>query len=77
VVQKGACLDCGLDFFRSCLISFYSMLSGFAVEWLVSNDWDCLMSLWKNHAFLLLFGSIILVFSLMLYLGWLGDAHTC
>jgi hypothetical protein len=23
----------------------------FAVAWLVSNDWDCLMSLWKNHAF--------------------------
>jgi hypothetical protein len=22
----------------------------FAVSWLVSNDWDCLMSLWKNHA---------------------------
>jgi hypothetical protein len=21
----------------------------FAVAWLVSNDWDCLMSLWKNH----------------------------
>jgi hypothetical protein len=23
----------------------------FAVSWLVSNDWDCIMSLWKNHAF--------------------------
>jgi hypothetical protein len=23
VVQKGACLDCGLDFFMSCLISFW------------------------------------------------------
>jgi hypothetical protein len=22
----------------------------FAVAWLVSNDWYCLMSLWKNHA---------------------------
>jgi hypothetical protein len=44
----------------------------FAVAWLVSNDWDCLMSLWKNHALFLLFGSINLVFSLMLYLGWLG-----
>jgi Ni,Fe-hydrogenase I cytochrome b subunit len=22
----------------------------FAVAWLVSNDWDCLMRLWKNHA---------------------------
>ena len=44
----------------------------FVVAWLVSNDWDCLMSLWKNHALFLLFGSINLVFSLMLYLGWLG-----
>jgi sensor histidine kinase YesM len=44
----------------------------FAVAWLVSNDWDCLMSLWKNHALFLLYGSICLVFSLMLYLGWLG-----
>jgi uncharacterized membrane protein len=35
----------------------------FAVAWLVSNDWDCLMSLWKNHALFLLFGSINLVFS--------------
>jgi hypothetical protein len=44
----------------------------FSVAWLVSNDWDCLMSLWKNHALFLLFGSINLVFSLMIYLGWLG-----
>jgi hypothetical protein len=45
----------------------------FAVAWLISNDWDCLMSLWKNHALFLLYGSIfIMVFSLMLYLGWLG-----
>jgi hypothetical protein len=44
----------------------------FAVVWLVSNDWDCLMSLWKNYALFLLFGSINMVFSLMLYLGWLG-----
>jgi hypothetical protein len=34
----------------------------FAVAWLVSNDWDCLMSLWKNHALFLLYGSIYLVF---------------
>jgi hypothetical protein len=40
-----------------------SMLSGFAIAWLVSNDWDCLMSLWKSHALFLLFGSINLVFS--------------
>jgi hypothetical protein len=44
----------------------------FAVAWLVSNDWDCLMSLWKNHALFLLYGSIYLVFSLIFYLGWLG-----
>jgi hypothetical protein len=44
----------------------------FAVAWLVSNDWDCLMSLWKNHALFLLYRSIYWVFSLMLYLGWLG-----
>jgi hypothetical protein len=44
----------------------------FSVAWLISNDWDFLMSLWKNHALFLLFGSINLVFSLMLYLGWLG-----
>jgi hypothetical protein len=35
----------------------------FAVAWLVSNDWDYLMSLWKNHALFLLCGSIYLVFS--------------
>jgi hypothetical protein len=34
----------------------------FAVAWLVSNDWDCLMSLWKNHALFLLCGSIYFVF---------------
>jgi hypothetical protein len=35
----------------------------FAIAWLISNDWDCLMSLWKNHALFLLCGSIYLVFS--------------
>jgi hypothetical protein len=45
----------------------------FAVAWLVSNDWNCLMSIWKNHALFLLYGSMLLWFSpLMLYLGWLG-----
>jgi hypothetical protein len=44
----------------------------FAVAWFISNDRDCLMSLWKNHALFLLYGSIYLVFSLMLYLGWIG-----
>jgi hypothetical protein len=45
----------------------------FSIAWLVSNDWYCLMCLWKNHALFLLYGSILLWFSpLMLYLGWLG-----
>jgi hypothetical protein len=45
----------------------------FVVAWLVSNDWDCLMCLWKNNALFLLYGSILLWYSpLMLYLGWLG-----
>jgi hypothetical protein len=35
----------------------------FSVAWLVSNDWDCLMSLWKNHALFLLYRNIYLVFS--------------
>jgi hypothetical protein len=41
----------------------------FAVAWLVSNDWDCLMSLWKNHVLFLLFGSINLVFSFDALIG--------
>jgi hypothetical protein len=51
----------------------------FAVAWLVSNDWDCLMSLWKNHAlFFLLCGSIYLVFSFDALI-WvdLTHAYTC
>jgi hypothetical protein len=40
---------------------------------IVSNDWDCLMCLWKNHALFLLYGSILLWYSpLMLYLDWLS-----
>jgi hypothetical protein len=66
--------------FRVRLRIFHAMLDvilivwlvNFSVAWLVSNYWDFLMSLWKNHALFLLFGSINLVFSLMLYLGWLG-----
>jgi hypothetical protein len=49
VVQKGACVDCGRGFCMSCLMSFLIVcLVIFAVSWLVSNDWDCLMSLWKK-----------------------------
>jgi hypothetical protein len=45
----------------------------FAIAWLVSNDWECLMCLWKNYALFLLYVSILLWYSpLMLYLGWLG-----
>jgi hypothetical protein len=42
----------------------------FAVACLVSNDWDCLICLWKNHALFLLNESILLWFSpLMLFFG--------
>jgi hypothetical protein len=34
----------------------------FSVAWIVSNDWDFLMSLWKNHALFLFCGSIYMVF---------------
>jgi hypothetical protein len=44
-------------------VIFIVFLVIFSVAWLVSNDWDCLMSLWKNHASFLLCGSIYLVFS--------------
>jgi hypothetical protein len=57
--------------FRLRLRLFHAMLNVilivclviFAVAWLVSNDWDRLMSLWKNNALFLLCGSIYLVFS--------------
>jgi hypothetical protein len=43
------------------------------VSWIVSNDRECLMCLWKNHALFLSYGSIFLWYSpLMLYLGSLG-----
>jgi hypothetical protein len=41
----------------------------FVVAWLVSNDWDCLMSLWKKNYYMEAF---IWFSPLMLYLGWLG-----
>jgi hypothetical protein len=46
----------------------------FAVAWLVSNDWDCLMSLWKNHALFLLYGSILLWFSPWWFI-WVDLVH--
>jgi hypothetical protein len=49
------------------------MLVVIVVAWLVSNNWECLMCLWKNHALFLSYRSVILWYSsLMLYLGWLG-----
>jgi hypothetical protein len=44
----------------------------FAVAWLVSNDWNCLMSLWKNHALFYYVEASIWFSPLKLYLGWLG-----
>jgi glucose dehydrogenase len=40
----------------------------FDVAWLVSNDGDCLMSLWKYHALFLFYGSIYLVFLLWCFI---------
>jgi hypothetical protein len=45
----------------------------FVVAWLVSNDWDCLMSLWKKIMHYSYYVEAFIWFShLMLYLGWLG-----
>jgi hypothetical protein len=45
----------------------------FVVAWLVSNDWDCLMSLWKKIMRCFYYMEVFIWFSpLMLYLGWLG-----
>jgi hypothetical protein len=44
----------------------------FSVAWLVSNNWYCLMSLWKNYALFLLCGALFWFSPLMLYLGCLG-----
>jgi hypothetical protein len=54
-------------------VIFIVCLVVFAVAWIVSHDWDCLICLWRNHALFLLYGSILLwVSPLMLCLGWLG-----
>jgi hypothetical protein len=45
----------------------------FAVAWLVSNDWDCLMSLWKNHA-LFYFVEAFIWFSPWCFI-WVDLAH--
>jgi hypothetical protein len=59
--------------FRLQLRLFDSMLSDFFCS-MTCLKWLRLLNepLEKNHMLFLLFGSIILVFSLMLYLGWLG-----
>jgi hypothetical protein len=44
----------------------------FAVAWLVSNDWDCLMSLEKIMRYSYYVEAFIWFPPLMLYLGWLG-----
>jgi hypothetical protein len=44
----------------------------FSVAWLVSNDWDCLMSLWTNYALFYFVEAFMWFSPLMLYLGWLG-----
>jgi hypothetical protein len=43
----------------------------FAVAWLVSNYWDCLMSLWKNHALFFIIWKHLFGFLLDALLGWL------
>jgi hypothetical protein len=54
-------------------VSLIVCLVVFAVAWLVSNDWDCLMSLWKKVCVVfIIWKHFIVVFSLMLYLGLLG-----
>jgi hypothetical protein len=67
--------------FRLRLILFHAMfdvilivcLVIFSVAWLVSNDRDCFMSLWKNHVLFFYYVEAFIWFSpLMLYLGWLG-----
>jgi hypothetical protein len=66
--------------FRLWLRLFHAMLDVvlivclviFAVAWLVSNDWDFLMSIWKNHALFYYVEAFIWFSPLMLYLGWLG-----
>jgi hypothetical protein len=45
----------------------------FAVSWLVSNNWDCLMCLWKKSCVVfVIWKHFIVILSLMIYLGWLG-----
>jgi hypothetical protein len=44
----------------------------FAIAWLVSNDWDCLMSLKKIMRCFYYVEAFIWFSPLMLYLGWLG-----
>jgi hypothetical protein len=64
VVQKGSLFRLRLRLLHVVLdVILILCLVVFAIAWPVSNDWDCLISLWKNHALFLLCGSIIVVFS--------------
>jgi hypothetical protein len=73
VVQKGACLDCGLDFACHACCHFDSMLSSFCCS-MTSLKWLRLLNvpLKKSCVVFIIWKHFIVVFSLMLYLGWLG-----
>jgi hypothetical protein len=77
VVQKESLFRLRLRFLHTMLdVVLIVCLVIFAVAWLVSNDWDCLMSLRKNHALFLLCGSIYLVFSFDALFGLTGRMLT-
>jgi hypothetical protein len=73
VVQKGSLFRLRLRLLHAMIdIALIVCLVVFAVAWLVSNDWDCLMSLCNKNVIFIIWEHVIVVFSLMLYLGWLG-----
>jgi hypothetical protein len=67
--KKGACLDCGLELW----CRFYSMLSSFLCS-MTCLKWLRLLNepLKKSCVVFIMWKHFIMVFSLMLYLGWLG-----
>jgi hypothetical protein len=46
----------------------------FAVAWLVSNDWDCLMSLWKKSCIVFIFMEALIWFYPWCFI-WVDLAH--
>jgi hypothetical protein len=46
----------------------------FSVAWLVSNDWDCLMSLWKKSCVILILWKHLFGFLLWCFI-WVDLAH--